>query len=75
MGYFSSKKCAMLMSEPPVNPSHDKPKGCRGCMYFQPTWKYRMCTLTECQYGLRKSVFRKKPLIIHRCHRGDKYGF
>ena len=75
MGYYSARKLFRMMSEPPKNCGHDKPKGCRGCMYFQPMWKYRMCTLTECPWGLRKSVFRKKPLDVHSCHRGDKNGF
>lgn len=62
MGYYHELKLRKLMQENPNKSAREIPKGCRGCMYFQPDWKYRKCTWTKCCYGICKDVFRKHPL-------------
>ena len=62
MGYYHELKLIKLMEECPMNSTHEIPKGCRGCMYYPPDWKYRKCTWTKCCYGICDNVFRKQPL-------------
>ena len=35
MGYYHELKLIKLMEECPMNSTHEIPKGCRGCMYYQ----------------------------------------
>lgn len=74
MGYYQQKKLFYLMTQPPTNPTHSKPKGCRDCVHYRPTWKYRFCELTRCPFSISSNVFRKKPQKKGCCKGCDCHG-
>jgi len=56
VGYYHELKLMKLMQECPMKSTHEIPKGCRECMYFQPDWKYRKIYLISARYTFSLSV-------------------
>lgn len=61
MGYYQQKKLFYLMTQPPTNPTHSKPKGCRDC--YDP---YRMELFEPCSNYLNQSYTYKVHQLAAR---------